>query len=119
MSVIRAAELATGTAVARHLADVPIPMAADGLVTGGDIHPEATRLVLRTYFAALEYRVPAGGPFEAVFEALPEELCRRYANGAGELEAQGKAIAYAADGRSVWTTSEGQGAPLNRRPCEP
>jgi hypothetical protein len=86
-------------------------LAGSRAVTGGDIAPDGSRVVLRTYTAAFEAAIPAtaGSP----------RLQAAYASGLpGTLidlppEEQGEAIAYARDGRSMWLTSEKSHPPLD------
>ena len=84
----------------------PIGPPGELSVTGGDINADATRVVVRTYTDAYEWTVTGGDVVQAFEEPptvtqLPET-------------AQGEAIAYDTDGRSWITTSEGQGAPIDR-----
>jgi hypothetical protein len=91
-----------------HLRDIPI---ADGaVVTGGDIHPCASRVLLRTYGALYEYRAAAGAAFETTFgaTAISVPVAR---------EPQGEAVGYALDGRGYVTISEGASPTLNRVGC--
>ena len=39
------------------------------------------------------------------------------AEGSGGMELQGESLAYAADGRALYTSSEGSNPPLNRGAC--
>jgi hypothetical protein len=77
-----------------------------GTFTSGDINADATRLVLRTYSEAFEWRLDGGDVVQAlkgtptVTDLPPTD--------------QGEAIAYDTDGRSWITTSEGKGAPVDR-----
>jgi hypothetical protein len=80
-------------------------------VTGGDVSPDGSLVVLRTYTDAYLYRVPGAGP-DAVAHAvtgtptvvpLPESP-------------QGEGIAFTRDGRELVTTSESVGAPVFRFP---
>jgi hypothetical protein len=77
------------------------------LVTGAAVSHDGTRLVLRTYFRAWEWRRRPGTPFESVFQAPPEHVVLA-------LERQGESIAYTGDDRGLVTTSEQLPAPLWR-----
>lgn len=93
---------------------------SEGPITGGAVRPQGDRVLLRTYASVLEWRVPKGAAL-ADFPAgelsvMPPIVA---AVGAGEDELQGEAVTYDAAGRAVITTSEGAGAPLNRRRCIP
>lgn len=82
-------------------------LAALPLITGAGLSPDGTRLAIRTYVGALEWRRSPNAPFAGLFGALPEPV-------ALALEPQGEAIAYASDGKSLVTTSEQLPAPLWR-----
>jgi hypothetical protein len=81
------------------------------LTTAGDISPDGSRLVFRTYGSAWELVLPplvAGSP----------RLAGVFAHGLGTpvrvgSDGQGEAIAYSADGRSLYTLAEGKHSPLN------
>src|SRR5581483_5027585 len=74
-------------------------------ITGAALSPDGTRLVVRTYVDALEWRRKRGASFEALFRARPMPV-------ALALELQGESIAYTRNGRSLVTTSEQLPAPL-------
>jgi hypothetical protein len=81
---------------------------AQGLVTGGDISPDGTRVALRTYTDLYEWPLPdedvaAAMQSEPEVTALPPTV-------------QGEGVAYTRDGASLLLTSEGQGAPVHRVP---
>lgn len=76
---------------------VPVPQ-----VTGGDISPDGTHVVLRNYTAAYEWAVDG----DDVTGALKGEPTRIPLPGSP----QGEAITYTRDGRSLIVTSEGGGA---------
>jgi hypothetical protein len=69
------------------------------MVTGGDLHPDGRRVVIRTYTTAYEFQLPDGQPFEAIFEQRP----RTYSLLG---EPQGEAICYTLDGDALVTTAE-------------
>lgn len=69
-------------------------------VTGGDIAPDGKRLVLRTYYAAYEWRLPDGEKnFDAVWTTTPAMVSL-------SLQPQGEGICYSADGGSLVISSE-------------
>lgn len=69
-------------------------------VTGGDIAPDGKRLVLRTYYAAYEWRLPDGEKnFDAVWATTPAMVPL-------PLQPQGEGICYSADGTSLIISSE-------------
>jgi hypothetical protein len=77
------------------------------LVTGGDISPDGTVITIRTYSAVLVYK---RSPGESVAQALSEPPC----DGNAAIEIQGEGVGIAPDGRSYYTISEGQNAPINQ-----
>ena len=70
-----------------------------GLVTGGDISPDGSRVALCTYREGYELAAPAGRPFDDVWRQAPARF------GVGSRTV-GEAIAYRLDGRALLTTSE-------------
>ncbi len=70
-------------------------------VTGGDVDAFGRRVVIRRYPTAYEFTLPAGQPFDTIFQQTPVSL-----NLAGEN--QGEAICYdqAGAGGNLITTSE-------------
>jgi hypothetical protein len=80
-------------------------------LTGGDISPDGTRVVLCDYLAAYELSLPAAlssssaGGFDAVWKQTPLVI------ELGERE-QGESICYGEDGSSVFATSEKRPSPL-------
>jgi hypothetical protein len=77
------------------------------LVTGAAVSPDGTRLAIRTYVDAWEWRRRPGSPFASIFAA-------RFEHVSIPLERQGESIAYTSDGRALVTTSEQIPAPLWR-----
>lgn len=73
-------------------------------VTAGDISPDGSRVVLRSYTTAYEWDV-RGDDVVAALGTDPVEIPLPRAP-------QGEGITYSADGRSLLTSSEGRGAPL-------
>lgn len=70
------------------------------LVTGGDIHPDGRRFVLRTYGPIWEFR---GATFaDALRSTSPVSL----PNASGALDNQGEAVGYAPDGSHYYTIAE-------------
>ena len=92
--------------------DVAIPglIGLTRLVTGGSISPAADRVVLRTYVAAWWWPVAPGQSIADAMTAIPFRL---------SLPAmrQGEAIAFSADGETLYVTSEGSPALLGSVPA--
>jgi len=78
--------------------------------TGADFSPDGQRFVVRTYVHLHEFAVGADGDVGAAFARESEDV-------RVQEEQQGEAVAYGADGQSVWTTSEGTSAPIHAYPC--
>lgn len=99
--------------VARAVGKITPPNLGFPPITGGDFFGgPCPRMVLRTYGAVLL--------FEGVAGDGPEQLAKRtFRTLTAPLETQGEAIAFAADGRGLFTASEGNGVPLFRYGCGP
>jgi len=72
---------------------------ADRLTTGGEIAPDGSRLVIRTYLAAWEFTLPRGQRFDAIFRSTPRRV-------ALPIQPQGEAICYTIKGKTWVITSE-------------
>ncbi len=75
------------------------------LVTAADLSPDGTALAVRTYLSVRVYPITGGD----VGGALLGPMCR----GPLVRDAQGEALAFAADGRSLVTLSEGDHPAVN------
>lgn len=82
---------------------VSAPIKAGQLVTSGDISPDGSYVILRTYLAAFEYKV--GSDFDNWMKEKPRAV-------AVAPLMQAEAIAYTADGKSLIETSEGKPCPV-------
>lgn len=88
------------------LADFTVPAIPNGFLTGGDISPDGKRVIICDYFNAYELVLPdAAKNFDDIWKRTPltVEL--------GPRE-QGEAVAYSADGKSVFANSENKKSPL-------
>jgi hypothetical protein len=94
-----------GGASAKGIAQLPA-------VTGAALSSDGTRLAIRTYWEAFEWRRNPRARFESLFKVTP-------ANVTLALERQGESIAYTSDGTALVTTSEQLPAPLWRLNGEP
>lgn len=81
------------------------------LVTGGDIAPDGRRVILRTYWSAYEYTLPAHqASFDVIWKTAPTVV-------EIPLQPQGEGIGYTyPKGDGLVLTSEGKGATLYRLP---
>lgn len=99
-------EFASAHAVkADSVAEVSMPAIPNGLITGGDISPDGTRVILCDYARGYELRLPAGEQnFDVVWAQKPQPV---------ELgdRANGESVAYAADGTAIYATSEKRKGP--------
>lgn len=97
--------------VGRQVAKITPPNFGFPAVTGGDFFGgPCPRMVIRTYAAVML--------FEGVKGEGPGELAARgFRTLTAPLEQQGEAIAFAADGKSLFTASEGTSVPVYRFGC--
>jgi hypothetical protein len=80
------------------------------VITGADLWPDGSRLIVRTYLYSFELDLgPAG--LEAVASAPATQVSTA-------AEPQGEAIAYDPVGRAIWHVSEGVNPILYRVACE-
>ncbi|HEX8250978.1 MAG TPA: hypothetical protein VF599_22580 [Pyrinomonadaceae bacterium] len=88
------------------ITDFTVPAIPNGLLTGGSISPDGKRVVVCDYFAAYEIVLPKQAKnFDEIWKQKPQKI---------ELgqRAQGEAIAYAADGKAIYASSEEKDSPL-------
>lgn len=100
-------QFASGTVQkANKIAEISVPAVPNGLLTGGDISPDGRRVVVCDYFAAYELELPATAKnFDDIWKEKPS----KFDTGKREV---GEAVAYAADGKSVFLTSEKKRSPV-------
>ncbi|HMT06424.1 MAG TPA: hypothetical protein PKA82_00365 [Pyrinomonadaceae bacterium] len=96
----RVFKLIKGTSVAEKLGEIALPAVPNGSVTGGDISPNGDRLVLCDYSAIYEFKLVGGVTADNFFTATPVTQT------VGDRNI-GESVAYAADGNSLFLTSEG------------
>lgn len=89
-----------GVAVAKPVANVPIPLA-----TGMDISADNTRCIVVTYGPAFEFIRRPDETWAEAFQREPRRLMM-------PMRRQGEAICYGPDDRSLYLTSEGRPCPL-------
>lgn len=87
-------------------------------ITGADLHPSGTRLVIRVYSGVYEYRFDRAGGLDRLDLAEVIEVLR-----GPESEPQGEAVAYDHEGTGLYTISEDAGGRggrvLHHYPCRP
>lgn len=92
--------------IAKKIADVTVPAVPYGLLTGGDISNDGKRIVLCDDFAGYELTLPdAAKDFDEIWKQKPLKF------DIGKRQA-GEAVTYAADGTSVFATSEKKNSPV-------
>ncbi len=93
-----------------------LPVRFGRAVTGADLHPSGSRLLLRFYTGTWEWRLGADQDPGDLEDIEPTTVSLGPVS-----EGQGEAVCYAADGRDVWTLSEdpdgAEGQPLHRYLC--
>ncbi len=90
----------------KKIADFTVPAIPNGFLTGGDISPDGKRVVICDYFGAYEIVLPENAKsFDEIWRQAPQiiELGER---------AQGEAISYSSDGKSIFATSEKRNSPF-------
>ncbi len=88
------------------IADFTVPAFPNGFLTGGDISQDGKRVILCDYFAAYEIILPEKAKsFDEIWREKPLiiELGER---------AQGEAVGYSVDGKSIFATSEKADSPI-------
>jgi hypothetical protein len=100
---------ATGVMTAIAIGEATVPGLL-GLVTGGDIHPDGSSVLLRTYRGLFLYTVASG---QSAAQALAARPCEMPAG----MEQQGEAVAWTMDGHGYVTLSEGASKPLLLSTC--
>ncbi len=75
-------------------------------ITAADMHPTSRSVVLRTYTALLEYRIPQSRPTSVMFDSANVVILST----PGLLQTE--AACYSRNGRDLLTTSEGSRPPL-------
>jgi len=90
--------------------EMEVPAPGSTLVTAADWHPCAPRLLVRTYDRVLEYAGAPGASLATVIAATPTVL-------PAAREIQGEAVAWALDGHSFVTLSEGRAQSFRVTPC--
>ncbi len=88
------------------VADFTVPAFPNGFLTGGEISPDGKRVIVCDYFAAYEIVLPEKAKsFDEIWREKPliVELGER---------AQGEAVCYSVDGKSIFATSEKKNSPI-------
>jgi hypothetical protein len=82
------------------VARLSVPASTDRPLTGADVNPCGTAILLRMYNRLVELRLPAGeSDFDRIFSQDPHAV-------PSASEPQGEAVAYGPDGKTYFTASE-------------
>ncbi len=88
------------------IAEFSVPALPNGFLTGGEISPDGTKIVICDYFNAYEIVLPKKAKnFDEIWKETVVTISL------GERK-QGEAICYSADGKSIYATSEKKNSPL-------
>lgn len=110
-SSIYALPLQPGERATAELVGSVEPPTGSARITGGDVHPDGTAVLLRTRSGVFYYTKQ---PEQSVASALAGEGCA----GPKLDEAQGEAIAWTPDGEAWVSVGEGAGAAIHRVDCD-
>lgn len=106
-AVYKLSDYETGkTNMLKQVGKVSVPALPNGLLTGGDISPDGSRVILCDYYNAYELALPKDAKdFDEIWkdEASIIKLGKRE---------QGEAIAYSTDGDAIYATSEKKNSPF-------
>ena len=90
----------------RRIGEIHVPSIFGGVVTGGGISPDGTRVALCDYFQGYEIALPAGS---RDFDEIWKQKMTGFDLGKRK---QGESITYRLDGDALLATSEGKQSPL-------
>jgi hypothetical protein len=95
-----------GVVSAERVGEVAVPSVPNGLLTGGDISPDGTRVAICDYTQAYELRLKTGSSnFDEIWKEKPIPI------NVGDLK-QNEAIGYTSDGNALVVTSEKKHPPV-------
>jgi len=103
-----ATDFSEGVRVLEYFATVEVPSGAIRIVTAADLSADGSRLLVRTYTDAFEYRLD--GPVEERLSEIEPSVVPT------AFEIQGEAIAYAPEG-GYWHVSEGNEPTIYQVSC--
>ena len=93
--------------ILEHIGQLSVPSLTKGLLTGGDISSDGSRMILSDYFAGYEYVLPSDAKnFDEIWKTKADKI------DLGE-RAQGEGVCYSLDGAAIYSTSEKNPSPLN------
>ncbi len=93
------------TIVAEKIGEVSVPSVPNGLLTGGDISPDGSRVILCDYSSGYELKLAAAARFDEIWKSrpIPVDLGNRK---------QGEAVTFSPDGKAIFATSEKKNAEI-------
>jgi hypothetical protein len=89
----------------RRIGRLPLPIGSgtSQLITAGDLSPDGTRFVVRSYTTLFEFAWPGASGFDTLGAPAASSLL-------GALEAQGEGVAWDMSGETLLLVSEGRGS---------
>lgn len=96
---------AGSVAAAEKVADMSVPSKPEGLLTGGSMSPDGTRVMLCDVKGAYEYVLSPGSNFDSVWSQNPVAV------DVGDRK-QGEGVSYGRDGMTLYASSEGKNSPI-------
>jgi len=93
------------TVLAEKVGEVALPTVPNGLLTGGGVSPDGTRVVVCDYSAGYELNLGNPGNFDDIWKQKPVPI------DLGDRK-QGESVTFSSDGRSIFTTSEKKNSPI-------
>ena len=93
------------TIVAAKIGEISVPSVPNGLLTGGAISPDASRVILCDYSSGYELKLAAAVGFDEIWKSSPTPV------DVGDRR-QGEAVTFSADGKEILATSEKKNAEI-------
>lgn len=90
---------------AERVGEVSLPAAPTGLLTGGGISPDGSRVVVCDYSGGYELKLGTGANFDEMWKQKPVPVYL------GDRK-QGESVTFSADGKSIFATSEKKNSPV-------
>ncbi|MEO6333857.1 MAG: hypothetical protein ABIO91_02650 [Pyrinomonadaceae bacterium] len=93
------------TIVAGKIGEVSMPAVPNGLLTGGAISPDGSRVILCDYSSGYELTLGKGAAFDEIWKSRPISV------DVGDRK-QGEAVTFSPDGKEIFATSEKKNAEI-------
>ncbi|MEP6703405.1 MAG: hypothetical protein ABJB34_01240 [Acidobacteriota bacterium] len=93
------------TIIAGKIGEVSMPAVPNGLLTGGAISPDGSRVILCDYSSGYELKLGDGAAFDEIWKSrpIPVDVGNRK---------QGEAVTFSPDGKEIFATSEKKNAEI-------